>query len=106
MVYAAFLAALAGANASNLASEPTAVLVPYVDLDLGSAAGRAELDRRILIAARRACDEPRLPSAAQQIRISECAKAARLRAQRQIEQALAERSNSMQLAQIGGPDRP
>jgi UrcA family protein len=107
MIYAAILAALAGANASNLATEPTAVLVPYVDLDLGSTAGRAELDRRILRAARNACEEPRLPSTEQQARIAECTSEAHLRAQHDVEIALAKRSNGTELArnQIGPAHR-
>lgn len=100
MIYAAILATLAGVNASTAGTEPTAVLVPYVDLDLGSNAGRAELDHRILVAARRACDEPRLPSAAQQARISECTRTAMLGAQHAVEQALATRTASTEVAQI------
>jgi UrcA family protein len=104
MIYAAILATLAGANASTAATEPTAVLVPYRDLDLASPAGKAELDHRILVAARRACDEPRLPDAAQQVRISECTKEARLGAGRAVEQALAARKPSTELAQVNRPD--
>lgn len=76
----------------------TKVLVHYSDLDLGSAAGQARLDRRILSAARRACDEQRLPSAAQHKRITECVATARSQAHRDVEEALARRSSSGQLA--------
>ena len=74
------------------ATVETKVLVPYGDLDLGSRAGRAKLDRRILSAARRACDEQRLPNAAQQRRIAECVADARGRARRDVEQAFARRA--------------
>jgi UrcA family protein len=104
MIYIAFIAALAGWNASSPAAEPTAVVVRYADLDLGSGRGRAALNRRILTAARAACDESRVPGAAQQRRISECTKAALQRAERDVELALAKRGNAGQLAgnEIGG----
>ena len=104
MIYIAFIAALAGSNASSPAAEPTAIIVPYADLDLGSGRGRAQLDRRIHAAARAACDESRLPSAAQQKRISECTRAALARADRDVELAFAKRANGGELArnEIGG----
>jgi UrcA family protein len=98
MIYIAFIAALAGSNASSPAAEPTAVVVPYADLNLGSGRGRTELNRRIVTAARAACDEVRLPGAAQQKRISECTKAALQRANRDAEVAFAKRVNVGQLA--------
>lgn len=103
MIYAAILATLSVVNASTAATEPTTVLVPYADLDLASSAGQAELDHRILVAARRACDEPRLPSAAQQTRISECTKAARTGAQHAVREAVASRKASTELAQLNRP---
>lgn len=104
MIYIALIAALAGANASSPAAEPTAVVVPYADLNLGSRRDRAALDRRILAAARAACDESRVPSAAQQKRISECTTAAVKRAERDFEIAFAKRSGAGELARndIGG----
>lgn len=98
MIYIAFIAALAGSTASSPAAEPTAVVVPYADLNLGSGQSRSELDRRIVTAARAACDEARLPGAAQQKRISECTKAALQRAKRDVEIAFAKRSHAGQLA--------
>ncbi len=98
MIYIAFIAALAGSTASSPAAEPTAVVVLYTDLNLASGRGRAELDRRILAAARAACDESRLPGAAQQKRVSECTKAALARAERDVELASAKRGNAAELA--------
>lgn len=98
MIYIALIAALAGSNASSLATEATAVVVPYADLDLASGRARSALDRRVLAAARRACDESRSPSAAQQKRISECTKAALRRAERDVEVALAKRGDTSEFA--------
>ena len=67
-------------------------LVRYDDLDLASAAGQSQLDRRIVTASRRVCDEARLPDAAQHARISACVSAARAGARAQFDQLLAERS--------------
>ena len=104
MIYIALIAALAGSNASSLATETTAVVVPYADLDLASGRARSALDRRVLAAARLACDESRVPSAAQQKRISECTKAALQRAERDLELALARPGDTTELArnEIGG----
>jgi UrcA family protein len=98
MIYIALIAALAGSNASSLATEATAVVVPYADLDLASGRARSVLNRRVIAAARLACEESRVPSAAQQKRISECTKAALQRAERDVEVALAKRGDRTELA--------
>jgi UrcA family protein len=97
MIQTLLAIALAQAVPTTVTVE-TSVLVHYGDLDLGSATGRAKLDRRILSAARRACDEPRVPSAAQQKRIAECVASARSGARRNVEQALASANRSDEVA--------
>ena len=109
MMYALLTLAAAQAQAVpyDMSRAETHIVVPYTDLDLGSAAGRAKLERRIIAGARRACDESRLPSAAQQTRIAECVASARLRARSDVEQALARADETRALARndVAVPDR-
>ncbi|MGE5563516.1 MAG: UrcA family protein [Bacillota bacterium] len=109
MIYALLTLAAAQAQAlpQDMARVQTRVVVPYSDLDLSSAAGRAKLERRIIAGARRACDESRVPSAAQQNRIAECVASARLRARQDIQQAVAAQDASRALARndVALPER-
>jgi len=81
----------AGTFANPAPMTETTQVVRYDDLDLASAEGQSQLDRRILSAARRVCDERRVPSAAQQARISACVATARSRARNELDELAAAR---------------
>lgn len=98
MIYAPLLGMLAVTSLSLPADEQTVAVVRFADLDLGSANGRAELERRIESAARRVCDEPRLPSTWQQARIASCIAGARTRALQQLDQVLVWRNRAAEIA--------
>lgn len=78
------------APAAAFQSEPErTVFVQYADLDLSSATGRAELDRRVNRAVRRACDSGEPRRASDIARIGACKDRASKDAVRQIEIATA-----------------
>lgn len=81
-----------GAPAAAFQSEPAQnILVRYNDLDLSSAGGRAELDRRVKRAIRHACDSGEPRRAADIASIATCKDRASTDATRQIEVAAANR---------------
>ena len=66
-------AAHASAHSAVAAANPdTAVRVSYADLDLGRAAGRAELDARLKAAAAEVCGTPDIRELGQVARASAC----------------------------------
>src|SRR5690348_5374951 len=86
----ASLAAACSAPAAAFQSElGQAVLVRYADLDLSTLTGRAELDRRVKRAVRRACDSGEPRGASDVARIAACKDRASRDAGRQIEIATA-----------------
>jgi UrcA family protein len=67
-------------------------LVAYGDLNIGSTAGRATLDRRIRAAARSVCGVEQAPGLAEMSMLQNCREGAISAAHAQVEQVLASRS--------------
>jgi UrcA family protein len=85
-------AALAAAPATAQEEAPVAqTLVTYGDLNIGNAAGRATLDRRIRAAARMVCGVEQAPGLAELNSLKTCRDGAIGAAKAEVEQVLASR---------------
>ncbi len=86
-------AALAAAPAAAQEANAAHSLVAYGDLNIGSANGRATLDRRIRAAARMVCGVEQAPGLAESIALKTCRASAISAANADLEQVLASRGS-------------
>lgn len=92
LLAAAALATTAASLPAPAVAQPGSgprVAVSYADLDLGTAAGRAALDLRLLHAARTACGTPSSADPLGQARLDACVAEARAAAAAQRDAAIA-----------------
>lgn len=104
-IFAASLASVSATPAPAQAGDERRIAVRHADLDLGTAAGRAALDLRLLHAARTACGIPSPADPRGQMKADACLADARAAASRQRDAVIALAMRQPAPAPAGGLGR-